>query len=71
MEQQIERYRIWGAMRDSEKMYKRAKELGETIRKVEALDRPTLENSKIRLSADNASRSGKIVLNVENLVNAF
>ncbi|MDU5080935.1 ribosomal protection-like ABC-F family protein [uncultured Tissierella sp.] len=71
MEQQIERYRIWGAMRDSEKMYKRAKELEKRLEKVEVLDRPTLENSKIRLSADNVSRSGKIVLNVENLSKCF
>lgn len=71
MEQQIERYRIWGAMRDSEKMYKRAKELEKRLEKVEVLDRPTLENSKIRLSADNVSRSGKIVLNAENLSKCF
>lgn len=71
MEQQIERYRIWGAMRDSEKMYKRAKELEKRLEKVEVLDRPTLESSKIRLSADNVSRSGKIVLNVENLSKCF
>lgn len=71
MEQQIERYRIWGAMRDSEKMYKRAKELEKRLEKVEVLDRPTLENSKIRLSADNVSRSGKIVLNAENLRKSF
>ncbi|MBU5310678.1 ABC-F type ribosomal protection protein [Tissierella carlieri] len=71
MEQQIERYRIWGAMRDSEKMYKRAKELEKRLEKVEVLDRPTLESSKIRLSANNVSRSGKIVLNVENLSKCF
>lgn len=71
MEQQIERYRIWGAMRDSEKMYKRAKELEKRLEKVEVVDRPTLEDSKIRLSAEKVNRSGKIVLNVENLKKSF
>lgn len=71
MEQQIERYRIWGAMRDSEKMYKRAKELEKRLEKVEVLDIPTLESSKIKLSSEKVSRSGKIVLNIENLGKSF
>lgn len=71
MERQIERYRIWGAMRDSEKMYKRAKELEKRLDKVEVVDRPTLENSKIRLSNNDIKRTGKIVLNVENLSKSF
>src|SRR5699024_3845322 len=44
MENQIQRYRIWGAMRDSEKMYKRAKELEKRLDKLEVLGRPVLEN---------------------------
>jgi ATPase subunit of ABC transporter with duplicated ATPase domains len=71
MEQQIERYRIWGVMRDSEKMYKRAKELEKRLEKVEVLDKPTLEDSKIRLSSEKVNRSGKIVLNAENLKKSF
>ncbi|WP_352405125.1 ribosomal protection-like ABC-F family protein [Sporanaerobacter acetigenes] len=71
MESQIQRYRIWGAMRDSEKMYKRAKELEKRLEKVEVLDRPVLENRKIRLSPKNTSRSGKIVLKVDELNKSF
>ena len=71
MEKQIERYRIWGAMRDSEVMYKRAKELEKRLEKVEVFDRPTFENSRIRLSTDKVSRSGKIVLNVKDLCKSF
>ena len=33
MEEQIQRYRIWGEMRDSDKMYKRAKELEKRLEK--------------------------------------
>ena len=71
MERQIERYRIWGAMRDSEKMYKRAKELEKRLDKVEVLDQPVLENSKIRLNNMDVQRTGKIVLKVENLGKSF
>lgn len=71
MENQIERYRIWGAMRDSDKMYKRAKELEKRLEKIDVLDRPTLENNKIRLSQQDLQRSGKIVLKVERLLKAF
>lgn len=71
MERQIERYSIWGAMRDSEVMYKRAKEVEKRLDKVNVIDRPTLENSKIRLNNNNIKRTGKIVLNVENLSKSF
>lgn len=71
MERQIERYRIWGAMRDSEKMYKRAKELEKRLDKIEVLDRPSTEHSKIKLSTSNINRTGKIVINVENLSKSF
>lgn len=71
MERQIERYRIWGAMRDSEKMYKKAKEIEKRLDKVDVLDKPSIENSKIKLSMNNISRSGKIVIHAENLSKSF
>lgn len=71
MERQIERYRIWGAMRDSEKMYKRAKELEKRLDKMEVLDKPNIENSKMKLNIDGVSRTGKIVLDIEDLSKAF
>jgi ATPase subunit of ABC transporter with duplicated ATPase domains len=71
MEQQIQRYRIWGEMRDSEKMFKKAKELEKRLEKMETLDHPVLENRKIRLSQAEAGRSGKIVLELEDVAKAF
>ena len=62
MEQQIERYRIWGAMRDSDKMYRRAKELEKRLEKIDALKRPILDKRKMRLEQTTIGRSGKIVL---------
>lgn len=71
MEQQIERYRIWGAMRDSEKMYKRAKELEKRLDKVEVIDKPNSDNSKMKLNTQGINRTGKIVINIEELSKQF
>ena len=70
MENQIQRYRAWGAI-NGEKMYKRAKELEKRLEKVEVLERPVLENRKIKLSSKDTKRSGKIVLKVNALNKSF
>ncbi len=71
MEKQIERYRIWGVMRDSDKMFRRAKELEKRLEKIEVLKRPVEENRKIRLSQTMVGRSGKRVLEICELSKAF
>ncbi|MFT4146216.1 MAG: ABC-F family ATP-binding cassette domain-containing protein [Mobilitalea sp.] len=71
MEQQIERFRIWGAMRDSEVMYKRAKEIEKRLEKIDVLDRPILSKRKIRLNQTETGRSGKIVIEAFNLKKSF
>lgn len=71
MERQIERYRIWGAMRDSEKMYKRAKELEKRLDKMEVMDRPSIDTSKIKLNTDGVNRSGKIVIDAQDISKSF
>ncbi len=71
MEKQIERYRIWGNMRDSEAMFKRAKELEKRLEKIEVLDKPVLEGRKVRLNQESANRSGKMVLEIEHLCKSF
>lgn len=71
MESQIERYRIWGVMRDSEKMFKRAKELEKRLEKIEVMKRPIFEQRKIRLNQNAIGRSGKMVLEVNALGKGF
>jgi len=71
MERQIERYRIWGVMRDSDKMFRRAKELEKRLEKVETLDRPVFEKRKVRLDAQALGRTGKIVLETEGLAKHY
>lgn len=71
MEDQIQRYRIWGAMRDSEKMYKRAKELEKRLEKIDELKKP-IKDKKIKSFALNSSeRTGRIVLEVNNISKTF
>lgn len=71
MKEQIHRYRVWGAMRDSEVMYKRAKELEKRLEKIDALDKPIRENRRMRLSEVAAERSGKRVLTLESVDKSF
>lgn len=71
MENQIKRYRIWGAMRDSDKMYKRAKELEKRLEKIEVQDRPVLDLKKVSFNQGNIDRTGNIVLNAEQISKSF
>lgn len=71
MERQIERYRIWGAMRDSDKMYRRAKELEKRLEKVNPVERPIFEKRKVRFDTSSVNRSGKIVLEAEGISKNF
>ena len=71
MERQIERYRIWGTMRDSDKMFRRAKELEKRLEKMDKVDRPKFENKRMHLTQTDTGRSGKRVLEVKDLSMAF
>lgn len=71
MEEQIKKYRIWGEMRDSDKMYKRAKELEKRLTKIERLDKPKYGNTKMKLKSTDTSRSGKRVLEAFNINKSF
>ncbi len=71
MEEQIKRYRIWGTMRDSDKMFRRAKELERRLSKVERLDKPKYGNDKMKLKHIDTSRAGKRVLEAFNINKSF
>ncbi|MCT4663335.1 MAG: ABC-F family ATP-binding cassette domain-containing protein [Tissierellales bacterium] len=70
MEEQIKRYRIWGEMRDSNKMYRKAKELEKRLDKIERVDKPRNEEAKIKIKFG-GFRSGQEVLNIKNLKKSF
>ncbi|MBV1758812.1 MAG: ABC-F family ATP-binding cassette domain-containing protein [Dethiosulfatibacter sp.] len=71
MEDQIHRYRVWGEMRDSDKMYRRAKELEKRLEKITLLDKPVLERKKINLSGLTGGRTGKSVITADNISKSY
>jgi len=71
MEDQIKRYRIWGEMRDSDKMYVRAKELEKRLEKMEKVKKPVYESRKINLTMDTLDRTGNQVLQIQGLSKSY
>ena len=71
VEEQIKRYRIWGVMRDSDKMYRKAKELEKRLERMDKTDRPKFDNAKVKFAFDSQSRTGKRVVEVYGLSKAF
>ncbi|MDP3386776.1 MAG: ABC-F type ribosomal protection protein [Eubacteriales bacterium] len=71
MEDQIHRYRVWGEMRDSDKMYRRAKELEKRLEKITLLDKPTFERKKINLSGLTGGRTGKSVITADKISKSY
>lgn len=71
MEDQIKRYRIWGEMRDSDKMYVRAKELEKRLEKMERVKKPVYESRKIKLDVSMQDRTGNQVIICEAVHKAF
>lgn len=70
MEEQIERYRIWGKMRDSDKMYRRAKELEHRLERIERVDKP-FEQQSMNLRLSSGQRTGKDVLKITDVSKRF
>src|SRR6056297_3139213 len=71
MEEQIKRYRIWGKSRDSDKMYKRAKELEKRLEKMDKMEKPKLNSRKIRLNSEGVRRSGERVLSLKDITKSY
>ena len=71
VEEQIKRYRIWGVMRDSDKMFIRAKELEKRLEKMERIKKPVYEKRKVNMNMVTGERTGKKVYTIENLKKSF
>lgn len=71
MEEQIQRYRIWGEMRDSDKMYKRAKELEKRLDKIDKINKPVVDKKAADFKINGVERTGKEVIKVENIEKSF
>lgn len=71
MEDQIKRYRVWGVMRDSEKMFKRAKELEKRLEKIDKLNRPVVDKKTASFNINSVNRSGKEVIKLEDISKSY
>ncbi len=67
MKSQIKQYRIWGAARDSEKMYKKAKEVEKRLAKLDILDNPNVNVKNMRINFNEAAKTGYNVMWAENV----
>jgi len=70
MEDQIERFRIWGKMRDSDKMYRRAKEIEKRLDRFDKMDKP-FEGRSLKFNFADKGRTGNEVIKIENYSKAF
>jgi len=71
MEEQIQRYSIWGEMRDSDKMYKRAKELEKRLEKIDKLDKPFIDKRTANFKIISVERTGKEVIKVSGIEKTY
>lgn len=71
MEEQIQRYRIWGEMRDSDKMYKRAKELEKRLEKIDKINKPIVDKKNVNFEISGVERTGKEVIKVDNISKSY
>ncbi len=71
MEEQIQRYRIWGEMRDSDKMYKRAKELEKRLEKIDRINKPVVEKKTADFKINGVERTGKEVIKLNDISKSF
>ncbi|MFV0424961.1 MAG: ribosomal protection-like ABC-F family protein [Bacilli bacterium] len=66
LNEQIKQFRIWGNARDSEKMFKKAKELEKRLSKIEVIDAPTIEKN-MRLNFNYSFSNSQNIIWCENL----
>jgi len=71
IEDQIQRYRIWGEMRDSDKMYKRAKELEKRLEKVEKINKPIIDRKSANFEISGVERTGKEVIKIIDISKSY
>jgi len=71
MEDQIQRYRIWGEMRDSEKMYKRAKELEKRLEKIDRINKSIVDKKAADFHIDMVERTGREVIKLSDIKKSF
>lgn len=71
MEEAIKRFRDWGTRADDESFFKKARNMQKRIDSLDKIDKPELERKKIDLSFREGDRSGKEVVDINDLSKSF
>ncbi|MCJ7690141.1 MAG: ABC-F family ATP-binding cassette domain-containing protein [Clostridiaceae bacterium] len=71
MEKAIKQLRIWAVQADNEKFFKRAASMQKRLDKIEKVDKPLMNQPKIRLSFEGTDRSGKDTISIKGLCKRF
>jgi ATPase subunit of ABC transporter with duplicated ATPase domains len=71
MEKAIKQLRIWATQADNEKFFKRAASMQKRLDKIEKVDKPLMNQSKIQLDFTDTDRSGKDTLSIKGLYKSF
>lgn len=71
MEEAIKRFRTWGTQGNNKKMFIKAENMKKRLDKMEKIDKPIIEQPKIRTSFTCGERSAKEVVTVKGLKKAF
>ena len=71
MEKAIKQLREWAIQGDNEKFFKRAESMQKRLDKIERVDKPLIDQPKIKLDFTEADRSGKDVLSIKGICKSF
>ncbi|HCC08060.1 MAG TPA: ABC transporter ATP-binding protein [Clostridiales bacterium] len=71
MEDAVRRFKDWGTRADNEATFKKMHNMEKRLEKMEKLERPKLENNKMRLAFGETIRTGNEVLEIKGYSKAF
>lgn len=71
MEKAIKQLREWAIQGGNEKFFKRAESMQKRLDKVERVDKPLIDQPRIKLDFTEADRSGKDVLSIKGICKSF
>lgn len=71
MEKAIKQLRQWAIQADNEKFFKRAASMQKRLDKIDRVDKPLIDQPKIKLDFSEADRSGKDVVSIKSICKSF
>lgn len=71
MEKAIKQLRQWAIQADNEKFFKRAESMQKRLDKMDKVDKPLIDQPKIKLDFAEADRSGKDVVSIKGVCKSF